>query len=114
MATSSDNATRQRLQAKLAAKQRAEQNKSEAKPAADESTTTTTTTTTFNDEHHHHQHQEEPEATAAPKWYESNAVKALLFCSIVPICFAIPFTIEYVIDWTRPYGEQRVFDFFGQ
>jgi hypothetical protein len=46
-------------------------------------------------------------APAAPKWYELNSVKAALFFSIVPICFALPFAAEYVVEWTRPYGTLR-------
>jgi hypothetical protein len=46
-------------------------------------------------------------APTAPKWYELNSVKAALFFSIVPICFALPFAAEYVVEWTRPYGTLR-------
>jgi hypothetical protein len=52
------------------------------------------------------------EAVVAEKWYQAVWFKAVLFFSIVPICFLLPFTIEYIVDYTRDYSAFFFFFFF--
>jgi hypothetical protein len=49
---------------------------------------------------------------AETKWYQAMWFKGVLFFSIVPICFLLPFTIEYIVDYTRAYSAFFFFFFF--